>query len=754
MKKHNIIYLIGVVCMMTSCLGGVDTPNPLKGNEVLFTAALDGVQTKTLYGDVNGSSVKVNWVHNDLITVFGSECTTVPQAEYRVGSVKVDANNAPVLDADGNEIPESGQNSASYLAKTGAAGVQWGDESESDFYAVYPSTANEFTKTGNSAKVVSHIRPVQKNVFKFDEKSKTWIGTPYVQNVNNPTMQDAIMTAKAHATAEANTVNLTFNPISTVLKFRFAGFNYTTNVGVDQTSVSVRSITLQAPSGVYISGDFDLSIANDGKATAVPHGKSAAAPDALVNSITVQPDYLPLSSGQAVEFSVYTIPQEGLALGATENVDLWKVRIETTDGTAFTYKMKPSSGKAELAAGKIHNVNIPSKQITKPGDLSGSESNWMEKIPRNVYLSELSLPGSWYCIESAYSGTEDLNALYNGGVRAYHINCCVYNNELRCAGSDGSVREVKVADKLAELNRLAAQHSKEYIAVVLSIAETADGGSVAPSTVLPKIGDMLASTSLTNLYRKEITPNTTIADVSGHMIVLVNSNTNKLSDATWFNGPALIAEASLALSSSGDIVAGGFMEMQERSLYWGSGATDLNYFYHHAQGTSSSGGDHPSFEQRRAAIRDIISESDDIYLESSHDGWFMMGIGGYLIYLDNWGALGDILEIIGGWIGLGEGTFGSTTDVASNLNPYVLGLVNNKLQKVEGFYPSPVGIVLMNHPLNDDYDGPELIRAIMNMNAAFLLEANPDQDAGTGESILEIEAGFADVTSWEDVYLN
>jgi hypothetical protein len=557
-------------------------------------------------------------------------------------------------------------------------------------------------------------------------------------------MQDAIMTAKTTANAEQNTVNLTFRPISTVLKFRFAGFNYTTNVGVEQTTISVRSITLQAPPSVAIAGDFNLAIDKSNKATATPRE--------AVNTITIQPDYLPLAAGQAVEFSVYTIPQQGLKLGVNEGSDLWKVKIETTSGTSFTYKMRPTSGNANLSAGMIHKVSIPSRTINKPGDLSGSESNWMEKIPRNVYLSELSLPGSWYCVEPDYSGTSDLNALYNGGVRAFHINCCVYNNELRCAGSDGSVRSVRVADKLKELNTLASQHSKEYIAVVLSIAEAASGGSVAPATVLPKISEMLASTELTSLYRKEISPNTTISDVVGHMVVLVNANTRSLPNATWFNGPALISEASLALSNSGNIVAGGFMEMQQRDLYWGSSATDLSYYYHHAQGTSSSGGDHPSFDQRRAAIRDIISESDDIYLASSHDGWFMMGIGGYLIYMDHW--IGDILGIIGGWIGLGEGVFGSTTEVATNLNNYVLGLVNNKLQKVEGFYPSPVGIVLMNFPLNSQYYGPELVKAIMNMNAAFLLEADPNKDASTGESVLDIEAGFADVTSWEDAYLN
>ena len=705
--KRNLIYIIGVVCMMTSCLRGADTPNPLKGNEVLFTAALDGVQTKTLYGDVNGSSVKVNWVHNDLITVFGSECTTVPQAEYRVGSVKVDESNTPVLDADGNEIPVSGQNSASYLAKTGAAGVQWGEDSQSHFYAVYPSTANEFTKTDNGAKVVSYIRPVQKNYFKFDEKNKTWIGTPYVQSVNNLTMQDAIMTAKTKATAEDKTVNLNFNPISTVLKFRFAGFNYTTNVGVNQATVYVKSITLQAPPTVYISGDFDLSINTKGDATANPHGKSSADPYALANSITIQPDNLPLSAGHAVEFSVYTIPQKGLKLGRTEGTDLWKVKIETTSGTSFTYKMRPSNAETvSLEPGQIHKVNIPAKQIDKPGDMSGSEPNWIEKIPRNVYLSELSLPGSWYCTDDFYSGTTDLEQLYKGGIRAFHINCCLSGDgKLVCAGSNGSITDEKVADKLKTLNGLVTQRDKEYIVVVLSIAEKATGGSVIPSKVLPKIQEMLTSGTLSNLYgvgkdekgnQEKIDANTTVADVCGKMIVLVNANTDVL-PSSYLIGPALIAEASLALDadSSNNIAAGSFMTMQSRPLYWGYNSAGLTYYYHHTQGTSMDLQEfneqfgnilkdlpdtfesilgyftiHPSFADRENAIDDIISRSDDIYLNSTHNTWFMMGIGGYMLYIDiDWNI--DDYNI--------SPDYGTTTDIAERLNNYLLIRLEKKL---------------------------------------------------------------------------
>ena len=776
--KRNLIYIIGVVCMMTSCLRGVDTPNPLKGNEVLFTAALDGVQTKTLYGEqyknADGKDVlKVNWVHNDLITVFGTECTAVPQAEYRVATVTVDDN--------GNETPTQGMNSASYLQKTGDAGVQWGENSESEFYAVYPSTANEFTKTDNGAKVVSYIRPVQRNVFAFDKESKTWIGTPYVQNLNNPTMQDAIMTAKTRATVEGPTVDLNFKPIATVLKFRFEGFNYTTNVGVDQATVYVNSITLQAPPNVYICGDFDLSIGTNGEATATPYGQSSADPYALVNSITIQPSSLPLSAGDAVEFSVYTIPQKGLILGTTEGEDLWKVKIETISGASFTYMMRPSSGKAELAAGKIHNVNIPALKIDKPGDMSGSEPNWIEKIPRNVYLSELSLPGAWYCTDEYYSGTADLELLYKSGIRAFHINCCLNTNgKLVCAGSNGSVTNEEVVAKLEKLNGLVTSRNKEYIVVVLSIAERADNGSVLPSKVLPKIHEILKSGTLSNLYGngtdrngnpEKISANTTVADVCGKMIVLINSNTNAL-PSSYLTGPALIAEASLAIApdSNNNIVEGGFTSMLYSPLYWGNNSAGLGYYYHHAQGTTNDDSslldelldawfgsyDHPTIQNRKDAISSIISESDEIYLNGNHDAWYMMGIGGYLIQLDN--GLGDIL---GGMFGEESSWVGNTTELANKLNKHLLDKINNKLRKVEGFYPSPVGIVLMNDPLNinctqartDSY-GPELITAIINMNAAFLLESDPTIDPGTGESVLDIEAGFADVTSWEDVYLN
>lgn len=740
--KHRITYLIGVVCMMTSCVNGLfNNITPPEG-EIIFTAKLDNAETKTLYGGEtntnNSSTIRVNWVHNDLISVYGHGADgnlAVAQAEYRVGSVKVDANNTPVLDANGNEIPESGKNYANYLQKTGAAGVQWGSATKSDFYAVYPSTSHNFEPTDKGARVQTTIRTMQYNAFDFDEDRKTWVGTPYAQSVNNLTMQDALMYAVTTDKATDNTVDLKFTPWSTVLKFTFKGFDYTL-VGAESLTVSVKKIILKAPTSVEIAGDLMLEI-DKNKKTAVATPIAGTKVD---NEVTIIPDYLPLSEGEAVEFCVYTIPQDNLSFGTDDN-NLWKITIETADGTSFTYKLKPSSGSnANLKAGQIHKAEIPVKKIDKPGSLSGSQSHWMEKIPRNVYLSELSLPGSWYSTDSKYSGTESLDDLYTNGVRAFHINCCLNGSGvLVCAGDKGEVTTNKVADKLAKLNSLAAQHPSEYIAVVLSIAEASNGGSVNPSSVLGEIQKVLSSNTLSSLYDKKITSNTTLGEVLGHMIVLINANTSALPNASWFDGNALIAEASLALSNSGNIVAGSFTKMQESSMYWGADATDLRYYYHQAQRTTEDYdflASHPKFSDRKDAIDDIIAQSDDIYLNSTHNGWFMMGIGGYKVFM------------------LSLGITESTTQVADVLNPYLLDWVERKVAKEQGLYPSPVGIVLMNQPLNKTYYGPQLIEAIMNMNAAFPLAADPEKDEDTGESKPENIVGWVEVSTWDNIYLN
>ena len=61
----------------------------------------------------------------------------------------------------------------------------------------------------------------------------------------------------------------------------------------------------------------------------------------------------------------------------------------------------------------------------------------------------------------------------------------------------------------------------------------------------------------------------------------------------------------------------------------------------------------------------------------------------------------------------------------------------------------------MNYPLEDNpYYGEELVEAIMNMNASFPLASDPTKNENTGEVVYDKIEGWAEVTTWKDVYLN
>lgn len=755
--KRSILYLMAVVCVMTSCIEeNFKTPSLSKEGEVAFSAKLNSVTTRTLYDETQiancSGSVKVNWVHNDLITVFGSACTGVRQAEYKVGTVVVDENNNPILDEKGNETPKSGQNYANYLNKTGAAGVQWGSATESDFYAIYPSTSNSFELTTNGAKVKTSIRSQQTNVFKKTTRNGkvVWVGTPYIDDQTNPSMPDALMYAcSTGATPESSYVDLNFQPWSTVLKFKFEGISYGT--GADNSTVTVTKIILTAPSNADIAGDLELEINKTNKtAEASPLGE-------VNNVITIYPNYLPLSADEKVEFCVYTIPQNDLYFGTEEQKDMWKVTIETAAHGNFTYNMRPSSSDKKeitLVAGKIHKINIPSKQITKPAELP--PANWIEKIPRNVYLTELSVPGSWYSLNEAYQGEDiTLDKLYSKGVRAFHFDCRLTmpsadeytgTNEqnaslkLTVAGSEvggnlgsldySSGTELETA--MEQIATLTASKPKEFTVVVLTIAEKALSrstniyGTVDPSLVLPRIYSLLNTKKDDwNIYYKKtdidvngeqttkygIDSNTLIHDVLGHIVVKINVNTSDNNFPGYISNyephVALLSEGSMSTSNSGNITIGNFSSINSPYLYWGSnkiGKDDndkdnptMKYYYHQAQLTNDDMITSGYYDESVSSNTSGPKLSARINTINS-----IIGQAHSIYQSSSHNAWYQIAA--GGTVKYERSVLGVDTSsevhgrVAEVLNKNIIDQIDIKLSKEQ---PSPLGIVLMNYCIQE-----------------------------------------------------
>ena len=721
--------------MAASCTETQDNVIPTPGKDVNFSANLDGNKTRTVYGTETeaGDAIKVNWVEGDKIKVYGTTCTQGRQlAEYSV-----------------NTAGATNQNYATSLDKTGDAGVQWGNEATSDFYAVYPSSNNgkDFTITSGtdgSVTISASIRRDQKNIFKLENNK--WVSSPYGTDDNVLSMPDAIMYASTKGVKNGEKVDLNFKPFSTVLKFNIGG--YKIDAGVEDPTLHISEVTITAPDGVLISGDFNMTIASDGTMTVVPSSNAS-------NQIKLYPTqkggaYAPIKEGQDMEFSVFVMPQDGLNIN--EN---WTITIYT-DGGNFTKRLKPTNGNnADLIAGQIHKLNITGTTLKR--DPEFDPSKWITQIPRNVYLSELSIPGAWYCTNTEYQATTDMATLYGAGVRAFNIDCRLTYEEVEstfgvatggkgnlrlvCAGSEDAAtlasnykpgtEVIEVLNKLAGL--LPADKSQtrvenmEFIEVILTIAEkpltrsSSDNkfGTIDPAQMLPAISKMLADNAKSlKLYQAPISSNTTVGDVLGQMIVKVNANVEANKFITYTPTlNALISEGSMMSEEKhkeGDAILGSFTTMQESDIYWGNNKTDLKYYYHQAQRTTDDNttvSGVPKFSEREATINQIIKQSTEIYKTNKNRGWFQLGIGGYK--RNSTGLGSDKADQLA---------------AATRLNPYVLSLINKKLNSEDELAPSPVGIVLMNYCTGTEAqgNGQALVNVILQMNGKFYLNRDPN----------------------------
>ena len=766
--RSNIILAVSMICLLTSCVKEkfeTETPTPAPGSEVKFTADLGTTLTKTMYGDEvdtnadgTNDAVKVHWVDEDLISVYGTTCS-VKQAEYSVIGATSD----------------DGYSYAASLTKTGAAGVQWGEEATSDFIAVYPSTTGAISNNDGSVTIPTSIDATQFNL--FSNNGTVWQGTAFNHETNSSSMPNAVMYAYTSGAASGETVNLRFKPFSTVFKFNVATWEAHNNTDLtsDPTgkSIQVTKITLTAPEAV--AGDFNMTVTASGVSNVTVVGAGS-------NTITVEPQ-APITwvYGQSLEFCIFAIPKSNLSLSND-----WKVVISTSDGDK-TFSLTPKTGaNASLAAGKIHKVNV--KKGFKVNDVwIYDQSKWMQSIPRNVYIADLSLPGSWYACDSGYQGGT-LADQYVAGVRSFNIDCRLtlkvnenvanYDNTgtdplgnmqyvdnethvkngtlvLACSGTETNAFKLNfsgrvyyisnigktVKQALIEIGELTKSNPEEYSEVIITVAQKPKSndaaladvcvyGTVNAKMMYTAITDVLNDPEVTPyLYTNSITPNTTLGDVKGKVVVKVNMNTENSNLEKWnIAAPALFSEGTM--SESADevrfIKQADFTTMNSPAMYWSNSFNTtadnaMVFHYHQAQNTTGTS-PFPTVTDRKTAIESILSQSYDAYSSNGHNGWYQLGIGGWINDSDK-----------------------GKEELSAELKPYVYGIVNSMLTGTayngKTYKPAPVGAVLMNHSTANTHNTAALIKAIIDLNGAYFLNRDVSKPAWPNTRLTPAEYG-------------
>ena len=719
MKTLRYILLsVAVASLASACSDDLNPDGPAnkaeKGDEVRFTMALPGADTRTVYGEETSTGFPIYWVNGDKVRVASPQCLSGRNsAEYQIA------------------VEGATQNYATSMTKTGDTGVQWGDAATADFYSIYPSSAStKLEVSGNGVTTTLHVDATQ-------FASTTDNGTSYYAQPAE--MGNVVMYAKSTAKKTDPAVELHYTPFSTVIEFEINASNEV--VADKQKEITIQSLTLTAPTETTIAGDFGFTFPTGENTT--PSIKAATG-----GSNTITMHFLDNNQYTTVLSTTKTTLKAKMCLMPISGVGSlagWTVAVNTSAGTfSKTIKDTDLTGKnTALAPGQVHKIKLPTLNYASQ-EWVYSLDKWIPTLPdyTNIYLSELSLPGAWYAGATegvsngtGYQATSSITELWKAGVRAFAVECrtssAQWNGTPEYLCISGTGRKVSLADwytggtnittVLDGIRTALASHTDEYAVLVLSYADGGDGGHRTKDHAYFLQGVANALSGYTDIvYRGTITKNTTIDDVKGKLIVKVNVDKN-LTLGNYTAANALISYNPFLLQISTE--AANFAHPYYSDLYWSNWADANKTCFQvntltgisdaeaaskfiwvfssanrtHADVTDGSTYDIPTYSDRKTALGAMMTFSKTVYEISHHNVWFYFNCGGTQATSST-------------------SKNPSPTDFAKTMNSWLLSTIKAKTD------PSPLGIVMFNQCTSDTYNGPAIVKAIIEMNSKFYLK--------------------------------
>ncbi len=705
--KKNIFLIAGIAltAMLSGCADeNLDNTvkNPVKsGEEIMFGSKLSGDAdvieakpgTRTVYGDRNEKGVPVYWEADgsDEIAIF---CNQASQPASHLVNYKITPD-------------ETDHAKAASVAKVNPseAGLQWGDlDTEHRFYAFYPASAVEGSAEENKTGQITANIPVMQQVqeWRIVEKGangaidgkKTYFGLPdmdyaymYAYNAVTPSQVD-----------KSKSIDLQFHNLVTVLDITVQGPSSGT---ATITNINVDAIEGEKP---ILTGDFTCNIRNTetgviGTCDPVGDFNEERGRISIPCYDKKTGQFIQLGPNELLNVKAYIIPQD--------NNTVTKRTLRVTVSLLNGAPCRKTLQTADVTPHKINRVILPPLTI-------GGTNYWMSSLDPNIYVSELSLPGSKmsYLTSANRADIVYQNATIEeqlmDGVRAFIFHTQrMSNGELRIS-VNGSPLSTTLKGALAEiatfLKDAENNGKKQEAAFVLVTYSGGNGTEKDWMTALQNtVNECAGDYDTYRIFDKEMTPDVTLGDVAGQIILKAN-----------YNSADMIAGAGTAPLMytlwNTPYVEGGL------PMTWGNpnGDAKLHWLYQEVTSVKddSRGCGHGSAEatkdEKISYIKKIFQESVTAYKnDTSHKTWFMNDLGGYYFYQT-------------------EGLFGWHTDhedpegLATDMNNLGVSELQNRTEN------AGLGLVYMNFADKQADSGAKyksdwLIQTIIDNNFKFAL---------------------------------
>lgn len=704
----NALYCFASIALAlsaTSCIKddfGNGTPVQA-GDEIIFGSSLpkDGIETRTVYGepDLNTQSFPVYWENGDEIAIF------CPQSPTKDKLVRY------VIGVNGDK-----QSTATSVTKIGNVGLQWSADADlHKFYGFYPAKnvhdGNPDGDYGHETTGLFHMNvPVSQTVKKFEQMPdgnwKSDINTDLaIMYAYRGQKRSLTPDTDPETGQEPRNIELGFKPLSTILEITVQG------PAEENVTMTLTNINVRTTDGTPIVGDFTAQVypgSNDDESTESTvickvnmDGKvdnNISIPCSWIDNGTTK--YVTLKKGQKLFVKAFLIPTETEI--DSRNV---VVSVSTTKGTARKTLVDASGKSFMIAPHKVNRVTLPALKT------NFDVAYWINSLDLDVYLTELSIPGSKMTAETADNGASapyqstTIEQQYKDGVRAFILQ----TNR----ASDGTLYVSRINKPLTTvlseisdyLKNSKAQNKNEFAFTLI----TYNSGSGSQKDWMISLQNTINNISSDIIYKEEITPNTTIRDVVGKIVVKCNYNDNEMIEGITTSAPMLYTQWLETY------VEGGL------DMPWGNpyNTPKLHWLYqevttvtHPTKNVCGSLTQHysgeDSYENKTKYINTIFDESLKAYQDGSHNTWFMNDLGGCYSWCEKTGwhvnhtIVTDVVSL--------------TTD----LNQLAIDLLNKRTEN------AGLGLIFMNFANRQEetgvaYKSDLLLQTIIDNNFKFAL---------------------------------
>lgn len=632
--------------------------NPVKeGTEILFGSSVstdvDDVmakssETRTVYGDRTGTGVPVYWDPNgDEVAIF---CAQASQPANRLVNyiVKPEAENSYNSGSVEKVNPEE-------------AGLQWGSADEHRFYAFYPASAvkaaDEDDQNGViTANIPENQRPVSWREGEIDGV-KTYFGLP---DMNNAYMY-AFTTCKRSEVAEGSTIDLQFKNLVTVLDITVQGPS--TGEPITVTNINVDAVDGK---NLILTGDFNCNIrtAKDNSDEVTAECSATGETSQVRNRISIpcydsaKDDFIKLSVGEQLNVKAYLIPDD------EEDHLIQPQQLQISVATLNGAAKKRTLAKAQIEPHKINRVRLDHL-------VAGGTNYWISSLDKDIYLSELSIPGSKFSYLTSknnafpvYQGAT-ISEQFLDGVRAFIVQVgaratyegtrhgsgsgTTYSYEYSDAtlpidGGNGQTLANAINDIAAGLTQAEDELKDRNLECAVVMLTYSGGGNVqvnftgdTPSSgadvndvggadnvwmdaIEHELKD-LSQEAANRIYTGTIDDFTTLDDVKGKIIFKVNYNTD--AQASHMSADAGVPALYSRWMS--------YSTMTTVPLRYGSAnpnvTANLSWMYHEATHVGSN--TEITQANKRSEVTSVLQNSVDAYLKNTdHNIWYMVDAGG------------------------------------------------------------------------------------------------------------------------------